>query len=120
MAVSVRPQLTDFRYSLPRTKRETAVTSRTTRKTVTFKRPFILNGIDGTHAPGVYEVVTDEESLDSMSIIAYRRVATFIQIQRDGDTQVYPIDPVELDAALIQDGGVTIGAEAVRRETGKE
>src|ERR1700686_3981992 len=81
------------------------MTSRTTRKTVTFRRPFALSGVDGTQPPGVYDVDTDEESIDSLSILAYRRVATLIQVRRNGETQVFPIDPVELDAALMRDAG---------------
>jgi len=81
------------------------MTRRTTRKAVTFKRPFTLSGIDGTLPPGEYDVDIDEESLDSLSILAYRRTATFIQIRREGNTQVFPVDPVELDAALARGGG---------------
>jgi len=83
------------------------MTSRTTRKTVTFRHPFVLSGVDGTQPPGVYDVDTDEESLDSLSILGYRRVATFIRVHRNGDSQVFPIDPAELDAALMQDAGRT-------------
>ena len=86
------------------------MTSRTTRKTVTFMRPFVLSGVDGTQLPGAYDVDTDEQSIDSLSILAYRRIATSIHVHRDGGTQVFPIDPVELDAALMRDGGLTIGS----------
>ena len=84
------------------------MTSRTTRKTVTFRHPFVLSDVDGTQPPGTYEVNTDEEAIDSMSILAYRRVATFIQVHRNGDSQVFPIDPVELDAALMRDAAGTV------------
>ena len=84
------------------------MTSRTTRKTVTFRHPFVLSGVDGTQPPGVYDVDTDEEPLESLSILGYRRIATFIQIHRDGTTQVFQIDPEELDAALMRDGGRTV------------
>ena len=80
------------------------MTSRTTRKTVTFRHPFVLSGVDGTQPPGAYVVDTDEETLDSLSILGYRRIATFIRVHRDGNTQVFPIDPVELDMALMRDG----------------
>jgi len=84
------------------------MTSQTTRKTVTFRHPFVLSGVDGTQPPGVYDVDTDEESLESLSILGYRRIATFIQVHRDGNTQVFSIDPEELDAALMRDGGRTV------------
>jgi len=67
-----------------------------------------LSGVDGTQPPGAYVVDTDEETLDSLSILGYRRIATFIQVQRDGNTQVFPIDPVELDVALLRDGVRTV------------
>jgi hypothetical protein len=89
-------------------KEKKLMTRRTTRKAVTFRRPFTLSGIDGTLPPDVYDVDTDEESLDSLSILGYRRIATFIQVHRDGNTQVFPIDPLELDAALARDGGQTV------------
>ena len=84
------------------------MTSRTTRKTVTFRHPFVLSAVDGILPPGVYDVDTDEESLESLSILGYRRIATFIQVHRDGTTQVFQIDPEELDAALMRDGGGTV------------
>jgi hypothetical protein len=88
------------------------MTSRTIQKTVTFKQSFVLSGIAGVQPAGVYDVDTDEESLDSRSMLGYRRIATFIQIHRDGSTQVFPIDPVELEAALLKDGGLTVTSMA--------
>lgn len=94
------------------------MTNRTTRMTVTFARQFVLSGLDGVQSPGAYEVITDEESLDSMSIVAYRRIATFIVIHRNGDTQVFRIDPVELDTAITRDRGVAPGDDATRAAMG--
>lgn len=83
------------------------MTTRTARRTVTFVHPFQLDGI-GSQPAGTYEVNTDEESIDSLSFLAYRRVATTIHLRRDGATQVYAIDPVELDANLLRDAGLTL------------
>ena len=91
------------------------MTTRTTRKTVTFRHPFVLGGIDGTQPPGPYLVDTDEETLDSVSILGYRRVATFIQFHGDGNTQVFPIDPTDLEAALMRDRGQTVVSPIERR-----
>jgi hypothetical protein len=77
--------------------------TRTTRKTVTFTRPFSLAGVDGIQPAGVYTVDTDEDLIDDLSFLAYRRVATMIHLQKDGVSQVFPIDPVELDARLLRD-----------------
>jgi hypothetical protein len=86
------------------------MTIRTTRTTVTFARPFSLHGVDGIQPAGVYDVDTDEELIDDLSFLAYRRVATTIHLQRDGATQVYRVDPVELDASLLHDAGATVTA----------
>jgi hypothetical protein len=105
------PHLPEARLPLRSTlrrKEKNLMTSRTTRKTVTFRHPFVLSGVDGSQPPGAYVVDTDEEPIDSVSMLAYRRIGTFIQIHRNGDSQVFPIDPVELDAALMGDAGQTV------------
>lgn len=80
---------------------------RTSRKTVTFARPFSLSGIDELQAAGTYTVETDEELLTELSFPAYRRVATLIFLpSRRGRAvreQVVSIDPLELQAAQERD-----------------
>lgn len=77
---------------------------RTSRKTVTFTRPFVLSGMDGVQPAGTYTVETDEELLQDLSFPAYRRIATLIFLPaQPGSTilaQVATIDPLELEAAL--------------------
>jgi hypothetical protein len=77
--------------------------TRTARKTVTFAHPFALAGIDGVLPAGTYDVDTDEELIDGVSFLAWRRVATMIHVSRDGATQVHPIDPADLTASLLND-----------------
>ena len=83
------------------------MTTRTSKSTVTFKRPFVLDGFDEVFSPGVYNVETDEELLEGLSFLAYRRVANVIQLHsksdRPGRTQALTIDPNQLDAALERD-----------------
>jgi len=76
------------------------MTIRTIRKTVTFTRPFALAGIDGVQPAGTYDVDTDEETIDDVSFLAWRRVATMIHLRKDGATQVHRIDPAELEKLL--------------------
>ena len=80
---------------------------RTSRRTVTFARPFSLRGIDGIQPAGTYAVETDEELLEGLSFPAYRRVATTIFLpSRPGDLvsgQLVTLDPVELEAAEQRD-----------------
>jgi hypothetical protein len=83
------------------------MTTRTARKTVTFTRPFQLAGIGGIQPAGAYEVDTDEELIDNLSFLAYRRVATMIHLRSEGATQLYRIDPVDLEASLLRDAGLT-------------
>ena len=83
------------------------MTIRTSSKTVTFTRPFVLSEIDGTQPAGDYTVETEEELLEALSFPAWRRLCTMIRIPgRPGASvseQVAPIDPNALDAALALD-----------------
>ena len=69
------------------------MTTRTARKTVTFTQAFELSGI-GIQPAGSYEIETDEELIDDISFLAWRRIATTIHIRGHGVVQTHPIDPV--------------------------
>lgn len=84
------------------------MTIRTAHRIVKFSQPFTLGGIDGLLAPGAYDVDTDEESIENLSFLAWRRVATTIRVDRNGVTETHRIDPVDLDASLLRDAGRTI------------
>jgi hypothetical protein len=83
------------------------MTSRTTTKTITFSRPFSLPGLDETQPAGTYTVQTDQEPIEGLSFLAYRRIATIIFLPlRHGGTgsfQAIPVTPEALDAAQEQD-----------------
>ena len=83
------------------------MTIRTSKKTVTFRRPFVLGGFDEVLPAGAYSVETDEELLEGISFPAYRQVLTVIHLHpkpgRPGLTQTLTIDPNELDAAVERD-----------------
>jgi hypothetical protein len=80
---------------------------RTTRMSVTFSQPFSLADIDGIQPAGTYRVQTVDVSLDNLSVLAYRRVSTTIELPSVGTAsmrrQVMTIDPLELEAALKRD-----------------
>jgi hypothetical protein len=84
---------------------------RTTRTTMTFARPFILRGVDQVLPSGSHEVETDEELLEGVSFLAYRRVLTLLHLRPDGRpggvTQTLVVDPGDLDAALQRDKAAT-------------
>ncbi len=78
------------------------MTTRTTRKTVTFRRPFSLSAVDEVLPSGTYTVDTDEELIDGLSFLAYRRIATLLHLpctSNRGVSEVIAIDPLELEAA---------------------
>ncbi|MEQ9181001.1 MAG: hypothetical protein RIF44_20120 [Nitratireductor sp.] len=83
------------------------MTARTTQTVVHFTSPFLLPGIEGPQPAGDYRVDHDEELLEVVSRLAWRRVGTFIHlpaIAKQGTTrQMVPIDPADLDAALEKD-----------------
>lgn len=86
------------------------MTTRTTKSTVMFTRPFNLTGFDGEQPAGSYSVETDEELLEGVSFPAYRRMATMMQLDPSsrgsaGVLQVAVINPDELATALAADAG---------------
>ncbi len=87
------------------------MTGRTGTKVVTFRRPFRLAGLDGELPAGAYTVETHEERLD-LSFEAYRRLATWIRVPLGsalGSSQSVPIDPAELETALVRDAASDAG-----------
>jgi len=80
---------------------------RTSKRTVTFIRPFTLGGSGVEFPAGRYFVETDEERVDELSFPFYRRTATLMQLIADplrpGITETAVIDPLELEAALEAD-----------------
>jgi hypothetical protein len=88
------------------------MTIRTISKTVTFNRPFRLDGLNEPQPAGDYEIETDEELMESMSFIGYRRVTTVIHLRpradQPGIRQELTIDPVQLDIALATDQRIEV------------
>ncbi len=79
------------------------MTTRTSSKTVTFAHAFTLDGLDAAVPAGSYVVDTDEETIDGLSFIAWRRTATRIYVPVGGATEGHAIDPSDLAASLFQD-----------------
>ena len=76
---------------------------RTKTTSVTSSRPFALSGMDGLLPAGSYRVDTDEETIDSVSRLAWRRVATTIEVQANGETKILTTSPEELEELLGRD-----------------
>lgn len=86
------------------------MTVRTTATTITFNHPFQLDCLNEILPPGSYSVETDEELIEGVSFLAYRRVLTIIHLDgRPGhrsQKQTLTIDPRDLDAALRRDAAI--------------
>jgi hypothetical protein len=78
---------------------------RTTRHTLIFEQPFSLSGVEEVQPAGTYTVAVDEELIDGLSFLAYRRVATTIYLplgdRQAGSMQALRVDPEELAAAHV-------------------
>jgi hypothetical protein len=77
---------------------------RTTRETVTFDHPFSLMAVDDVQPAGTYMIDIDEELIEGLSFLAYRRIATTIYLPlhqgSHGSVQAaVRVDPRELTAA---------------------
>ena len=81
------------------------MTTRTTTTTATFRRPFLINGAEHDSPAGDYRVVTDEELIEGLSFLAYRRVMTaiFLPGPERGSWEMHVIDPEDLAAAQERD-----------------
>jgi len=81
------------------------MTIRTTRKMVTFARPFILKGVDRILPAGNYRVLTDEELIEELSFPVYRRVSTMIVVPTGSASSVemVKVDPQDLQMAQERD-----------------
>ena len=75
---------------------------RTTSSRVRFQNPFVLQG--QTCPAGEYLVETDEEALDAMETVGYRRSAVFVHVPSpSGAMQIFTVTPAEFDEALRRD-----------------
>jgi hypothetical protein len=87
--------------------------------TVTFARPFILDGFDELQPPGSYVVDTEQELIDSLSVTAWKRISTAMQLNRHGGTEYVPINPDRLSEALNRDGAQHDPAQPVSSASAK-
>ena len=79
---------------------------RTTTSYVTFAYPFVMAGHTDELPPGKYQVIAEDEVLESLSFAAYRRTATHLLIKGPkgtGQMELRPIDHRDLELALAQD-----------------
>jgi len=84
------------------------MTVRTSSKTVTFRRSFCMEGVDRLLPPADYQVVTDEELIEGLSFLAYRRVSTTMIVPGEAGSAVemVTVDPFDPEAAQEEDAGL--------------
>jgi hypothetical protein len=85
------------------------MTNRTTQTAIHFSSPFLLPGFDAPQPAGEYRVDYEEESIDGVSRLAWRRVGAFVYlpaiITQTSKQQMVPINPTDLDTVLEKDHG---------------
>lgn len=103
------------------------MTTRTSKKTVTFRRPFTLGALNEVLPSGDYIIETDEELLEGLSFPAYRRKLTLIYLHQNSRNpsrrQALQINPRELDSALMRDQAAEdtpVDADAEKRSSGAD
>jgi hypothetical protein len=82
------------------------MTTRTIKRTVTFRRPFTLGDSSDQFPAGEYAVETDEDLIEGMFFPKYLQGVTVMQKiaeRRPGITERAVINPFQLDAALALD-----------------
>lgn len=82
------------------------MTMRTSQKTVTFRRPFSLSGIEDVQPAGTYTVEINEELIEGLSFPSWRRTATVLLLRQPGAAGIgrdVEIDPLELEAVQDSD-----------------
>jgi hypothetical protein len=83
------------------------MTLRTRCETLTFARPFTVGGLNEVQPAGAYTVETDEEPIEGISFLAYRRIATVIFLplaHGAAGFQALTVTPQELEAAQARGG----------------
>ena len=89
--------------------------SRKTSQTVTFVHPFWIAGYEDDLPAGEYQVDVDEELLEGLSFEAYRRTGTYLLVRGQaggrGSAEMRPVDPRDLEAALVRDRALSDTAE---------
>jgi hypothetical protein len=84
------------------------MTIRTSSKTVTFCRSFRMDGVDRLLPPADYQVVTEEELIESLSFLAYCLVSTAMVVPGEAGSTVEMviIDSLDLQAAQEEDAAM--------------
>jgi len=93
------------------------MTTRTTQSIAVFNDAFSIGGIDGELPAGSYRIETEEELIESLSFVAFRRLETTIALPAIGSLglkrQILAIDPLDLAAAKDRDAARSRATPAI-------
>jgi hypothetical protein len=76
---------------------------RTRKSTVTFGRPFTLNGDVGELPSGTYDIEIDEEEIEVADRTAYRKAAIYFYVKNAASTRMVVVTPADLESVLKRD-----------------
>jgi hypothetical protein len=96
------------RIPSPGALRRHPLVTRVRADTVTFGRPFFLQKINRELPAGSYAIETDEESLEDISTLAFRRVGVRLFVPRiagRSEDEMWTIRPQDFDSVLANDRG---------------
>jgi hypothetical protein len=83
------------------------MTTRSTRKLLTFRYSFSLKGVDRLLPAGDYQVITDEAVIEDLSFPVYRRTSTMILApsspHEPTSIEMLTVDPDDLKQAHLRD-----------------
>ncbi len=96
------------------------MTTRSTRRTVTFRRPFVLEDFPALAPAGDYVIDTEEEKIDTVLSSSWRRISTTIRMRVDGAIEFRLVDPQALQDALVRDGAQDAAALPPSQSIAKE
>ncbi len=89
---------------------------RSTASTVTFLHPFRIRGYDGFLPPGGYGIIVEEEQLENVSFVAYRRTGTYLEVKAGpGRVEMRAVEERDLAAAMRVDQATS---DAILKEGG--
>jgi hypothetical protein len=79
----------------------------TIRTAISVSQPFTFRDPDDIQPAGDYLLNTDEELIEDLSGLAYRRVTTFLHLpsmsRQQNRAELLSVNPAELDAAVEKD-----------------
>ncbi|MGO4569795.1 hypothetical protein AB4Z52_33370 [Rhizobium sp. 2YAF20] len=80
---------------------------RRTKTEITFAYPFVLGAIAKPFEPGTYVVTVDEEPIEGLSLAAFRKTATHLEVPAIGITnakrQFLAVSGRDLEEAVARD-----------------